>query len=355
MAIVGAAVIAAGCTSIGDGPARTTLSPAAPSTVLTTPKTESSTTTEMPPTTEVGYPVLLALPEIPLEELALIELQTWHYMDGGKTVVTQPDVPGIRILSPNGDADPVNALLLDYEGIELQPTAGFPHPGNLSARAVFRLKDGSSIAVAVEDATDRLVVAFDSWGVSPQDWNAPHALGYSRSFASAVAAVGNEAARTFPPDFTLPAAMPDDFSLTFAYGVTLRNVLDTASGLFTKDLVSERLGTVTTNLALTEEELASLYADLRQLDIGTYVGVFVPGSAAGSGHTPYVSYYLHVRACGQEKEIFWEDNSDSAERDAVALRTFFARIQAIIEGKPEYQELPQAKGGYAHLERVAAW
>jgi hypothetical protein len=330
LTVIGVGVATTGCDVTDDDRPLTTSCTVVPFTVLTTPKTEASTTTVVSPTTEAGSPVLLELPELPLDQLALIEVRTWHYTDDGKTVVALPGVPGIRILSPTGDADPVNSLLSQYESIELRPSEGFPQPGNLSARAVFRLKDGSSIEVLVEDGTNKLVVAFEGKGLAPEGWNTPHAFGCSSSFARTVAGIGDEAAREFPSGFTLPLAMPDDFSLTFAYGVRLRNVLDTASGLFTKDLGSERTGTVTADVALSEEALASLYTGLRRLDIGKYASVFQPDSTAGRGHVPFVSYYLHVRANGHEKEIVWEDKNDSTALDAVALRAFFGQIQALL-------------------------
>jgi hypothetical protein len=162
-----------------------------------------------------------------------------------------------------------------------------------------------------------------------------------------VASIGDAVSRAFPAGFALPTAMPDDFFMVLSYGVTLRNVLDTASGMFTKDLISGRMGTITTTLSLTSEELTAVYTDLRTIDIGDYAGAYHPQDTSGWVHTPSESYYLHVHAAGQEKEISWDDNDDSTAPDAVALRDLFKKIRAMIETKQEYQDLPPVKGGYA--------
>ena len=141
--------------------------------------------------------------------------------------------------------------------------------------------------------------------------------------------------------------MPDDFSLALAYGVTLRNVLDTAAGTFTKDLISSEIPTATTPLMLSAEELKTIYAELRKMDIASYAGLFQPKNTTGWQHTPFEAYYLRLRMAGQEKEISWDDEDDSTAPDAVALRDLLKKIRTIIEAKPEYKALPAAEGGYA--------
>jgi hypothetical protein len=312
--------------------------------VQTTPKTEPTSTTLTPPSTEAGYPVLTALPQIPIDDLALIEIQAWAYDQGGQTAWTPAGVPEVRMLSPNGDADAVNALLSAYEGIELRPLEGYPAPQDSAVHVVFRMMNGVTISVSVRDGLDRLVVASAPEGAR-EDSAAPSAVGRSQDFASAATGIGLTELRELSPGFSLPRAMPDDFSLLMAYGVTRRNVLDTASGLFTKDLICA--GTVSTGLSLTQEELAAVYADLRALDPGSYAGVFHPARTTDWGHTPCDSYYLHIRVAGHEKEISWKDEDDSTAPDAVALRDLLKKIKAMIEAKPEYQALPAAEGGYA--------
>jgi hypothetical protein len=331
------------CSSSGGSGSPTSTASLPPSTVQTTPKTES-TTTLTPPSTEAGYPVLTALPEIPIDQLALIEIQAWAYDQTGQTVLAPVSAPEVRMLSPNGDADAVNALLLAYEGIQLRPVEGYPAAESPTVHVVFRMVNGDTIQVSTQDGVDRVEVAAVPAHMTGES-AAPSAVGYSKDFVAAAADIGQAASREFSAGFALPRAMPDDFSLLVAYGVTQRNVLDTATGLFTKDLIVA--GSISTGLSLSREELAAVYADLRALDPGGYAGIFHPARTTDWVHTPCESYYLHIRVAGQDKEISWKDEDDSTAPDAVALRDLLKKIKAMIEAKPEYQALPPAEGGYA--------
>jgi hypothetical protein len=54
----------------------------------------------------------------------------------------------------------------------------------------------------------------------------------------------------------LPEQIPPDFGFTAAYGVDARNVLDTFTGTFTKDIINPNKPNPTVELRLTPEELA---------------------------------------------------------------------------------------------------
>ena len=65
------------------------------------------------------------------------------------------------------------------------------------------------------------------------------------------------------------------------------------------------------------------------------------------GVPPRYQYYLRLRAGGIEKEIRWDDTSLSNDPEAVALRDWFKWLQELIYEKPEYEALPDFRGGYA--------
>jgi hypothetical protein len=335
-----AALGLAGCGTAGTSAAESSV----PATEVVSPSTtQTSPTTTSTPTTAPGYPVLSELPRIALEDLALVEIRNYD----AQALNTPPS----RILSPVGDADMVKALLTAYAATVLKPEAGFPqldqNPLYGFMSVVLHLNDGSYVHLEVGREQGLVVVGHQAKELTPQDSASPSAVGYSPDLAPLAESIAQASSQNFSSGFALPQTMPEDFALVLAYGVTLRNVLDTAAGTFTKDLISSEVPTATTALMLSAEELKTIYAELRKIDIAGYAGLFHPKDTTGWRHTPFEAYYLHMRVAGQEKEISWEDEDDSAAPDAVALRDLFKRIRAMIEAKPEYKSLPAAEGGYA--------
>lgn len=147
---------------------------------------------------------------------------------------------------------------------------------------------------------------------------------------------------TTTPTPSLPETMPDDFSFVLDYGVNGKNQLDTRKGTYTKDLILNPA--VTTSLALSQTEKTEIYNMMQEIDILSYPDEFVPES---SHHvTPYQSYHLTISYNGQEKSIFWADESVATTVEATKLREIFMRIHEIVTNKDEYQALPEASGGY---------
>jgi hypothetical protein len=335
-----AALGLAGCGAEGTSAAQSSV----PATeVVSSSTTQTSPTTISTPTTVPGYPVLSELPQIALADLALVEIQNYD----AKAL----NAPPVRILSPVGDADVVRALLTAYAATVLKPEAGFPqldqNPLYGFMSVVLHLNDGSYVHLEVGREQGLVVVGYQAKGLTPEGAASPSAVGYSPDLAPLAESIAEASACDFSPGFELSPTMPEDFALVLAYGVTLRNVLDTAAGTFTKDLISSQIPTATTALVLSAEELKTIYAELRRIDIAGYPALFHPKDTTGWRHTPFEAYYLRLRVAGQEKEISWEDEDDSAAPDAVALRDLLKSIRAMIEAKPEYQSLPAAEGGYA--------
>jgi hypothetical protein len=148
----------------------------------------------------------------------------------------------------------------------------------------------------------------------------------------------------------LPRQMPSDFGFTAAYGVQARNVLDTFTGTFTKDIINPNKPNPTVELRLTHEELATLYQGLVDISILDYPAVFRPEQEDESGVFPWIephdTYLLTIRAAGGEKHIFWEAGYQGGLPRATALRDWFTKLEQIIEAKPEYQAMPPIEGGY---------
>ena len=140
----------------------------------------------------------------------------------------------------------------------------------------------------------------------------------------------------------LPTSKPVNFNFVFNYGVGAKNQLDTFKGQFTKDMVMDP--SITTGLKLSDEDMDTIYSELRKINILGYPENFKPKGFTES--TPYITYNFSITANGIEKKITWFDKNDSITEEAVQLRELFYKIKGIIESTDEYKKLPDAKPGY---------
>ena len=140
-----------------------------------------------------------------------------------------------------------------------------------------------------------------------------------------------------------------DFNFIFKYGAGAepRNVLDTFSRTFTKDMVSEPA--ITINLALSPQELDKIYQDMQKIDLPDYPDVFsviVPSGSIATMVTPNLRYYFKVSYDTQAKELSWDDKIRNDDAQATRLRQFFSSIVTLIESKEEVKEMPRPTSGY---------
>lgn len=144
----------------------------------------------------------------------------------------------------------------------------------------------------------------------------------------------------------MPKEMPSDFGFVIKYGIGAKNELDTFNGRFTKDLITA--GTATTELKLSQEEMARIYEEMRKMNIMSYPEEFKPGaiSLIQSSVAPYQTYYFKVSYSGKIKEIRWQDENLANTASARDLRNLSVMINAMVEKKVEFKQLPPAVGGY---------
>ncbi len=142
---------------------------------------------------------------------------------------------------------------------------------------------------------------------------------------------------------TGPAAR--DVDLILKYGVAARNELNTFNDTFTKDLILD--GTITTRLVLAPADFDSIEAHLLAIGLFDYPDTFVvPTGDTVVSITPYESYFLKLRRGSQWKQVYWEDSIISSDLQAAELREALTYIRKLVESKPEYKQLPRARGGY---------
>ena len=140
----------------------------------------------------------------------------------------------------------------------------------------------------------------------------------------------------------LPPSKPVNFNFVFSYGVGAKNQLDTSKGQFTKDMVMDP--SITADLKLSDENMDTIYSELRKINILGYPENFKPKGFTES--TPYITYNFSITANGIEKKITWLDKDFSHTKEAVQLRELFYKIKDMIESTEEYKKLPTAKPGY---------
>ena len=135
------------------------------------------------------------------------------------------------------------------------------------------------------------------------------------------------------------------FDLQLKYGILARNELNTFDNTVTKDLIVD--GQATTRLVLSVKDLDTLESRFVAIDINSYPDTFVVQTGdTVCTITPYVTYSMKIRMGSTWKEVFWEDSILSSDPRATRLRQVLAFVQNLIESKPEYQQLPPARGGY---------
>jgi len=138
--------------------------------------------------------------------------------------------------------------------------------------------------------------------------------------------------------------------LVFSYGVGARNVLDTFSKTFTKDMIGDP--PITIRMWLTEEEINRIERKLDEVGffgnspLTLYHIPDVGGVSTIQSH--YSICYLKVQYGTHVKEWSWIDQYVSPKTEAKEnLDELSDLIQSIIMAKPEYQKLPEPRGGYA--------
>ena len=134
--------------------------------------------------------------------------------------------------------------------------------------------------------------------------------------------------------------------IVFRYGVGAKNILDTYTGTFTKDMIVDP--PVTIKMVLTEEDLLRIETKLEELDfLSQSDWDLLPHGSTSGDRTPFSTYYLKVSFKGVTRELQWNDSnllSDDFKGPAVEVVKL---LWSIIEAKPEYKSLPQPRGGYA--------
>jgi hypothetical protein len=139
-----------------------------------------------------------------------------------------------------------------------------------------------------------------------------------------------------------------DFNIMLRFGVGGRNELNTFENTYTKDLILD--GTITVSLVLSDIELDSIEYKLVQSGFFTYPDTFVVNAKDSLfvSLDPHPSYFFRVKHQSTVKTLYWDDSivpfiTDIRRKN---LQDIVAFISNIVGRKPEFLNLPPARGGY---------
>ena len=135
--------------------------------------------------------------------------------------------------------------------------------------------------------------------------------------------------------------MTDDFNFIAIYGIMERNTINTFNNTFTKILDWEKDTIV--NFTLSSKQKEEIYKKIKKYRLDEYPSNFSPKSNKSIQPSP--TYYLKFRTGGIVKEIMWEKNVNSKEKEAKHLRLVFEIIENIINEEKSICDLPSDKRG----------
>lgn len=137
-----------------------------------------------------------------------------------------------------------------------------------------------------------------------------------------------------------------DFNLKLRYGIAARNELNTFQNTYTKDLILD--GTITARFVLSDAELQEIKRKMIEIDFFSYPETFsvLRTDTIVVSIEPHATYDFELKYNASIKRLHWDDGIITNDQRATRLRDLIRLIQNIIEAKPEYRQLPPARGGY---------
>lgn len=150
---------------------------------------------------------------------------------------------------------------------------------------------------------------------------------------------------TSPPSDTIRVAHSGRYiDILFDFGVGAKNRLDTARGIFIKDMVMDP--PLTLDLTLTKKEREEVLARAKEIgffDLPRVVRPRIPYSAV----TPCGSYHLKIRAGNKTHEVSW-NGCVGWKNDPLmdSLNEIRLMILKMIMSKEAYKRSPEPRGFY---------
>ncbi|MBS7528770.1 hypothetical protein KHM83_19060 [Fusibacter paucivorans] len=151
----------------------------------------------------------------------------------------------------------------------------------------------------------------------------------------------------------MPEIMPDDFTVTFQYGVDQASQfsgIDTENETLQRDLVLD--GLAIGHFTPDKEFLENIYNQLYEAQILTYPETFNPPYQDNptAGVTKFVTpsnvYDLNIAYDNVSHHVYWHDENASTAEKAVRLHEALHEIIQSIEALDAFKALGEPNGGY---------
>lgn len=153
-------------------------------------------------------------------------------------------------------------------------------------------------------------------------------------------------------EFIPVVTVPEDFDISFTFGIELDNVYDTYNNIFKKDMVSE--DDISIYFEPSDEDLSRIYAKILELDLTSIEKKMTSSVLTKTGTVTSVSplnrynikitmngetYYIN----GDATAVYYKTESDEANR----FCRFTEFMTELYYNTPEYKSLPAAVGAYS--------
>jgi hypothetical protein len=142
--------------------------------------------------------------------------------------------------------------------------------------------------------------------------------------------------------------LPADLSIHFEFGLCWRDVVDTRSDRYVRDLATEPGATRTVRLQLSEvqrRQLVSWVDDSRFWDLPSTIDASVDKDGAIRERIPSETYLIDVQRSGMRHVVEFRDSGDATSDNVVRIRTLAERLKQFFTGLPQVKRLPKPAVG----------
>ena len=144
------------------------------------------------------------------------------------------------------------------------------------------------------------------------------------------------------------AGVPEDFAFSLTWGVYGGSSYDSKTGRLVKTTDATNPEEYETELALSEEDLQTVYGLVSALPLAEYPDEYDPHP--GRSSSPPETVILYVRMNGREKavacrEIAWNEAGGDAK--SRAFLSAVREIERLLTASPEWKALPEYERVYS--------
>jgi len=142
--------------------------------------------------------------------------------------------------------------------------------------------------------------------------------------------------------------VPDDFAIHFEFGLCWRDIVDTRSDRYIRDLATAPGATRTVPLRLSDaqrRQLVAWVAESRFFELP----VELDSSEAKNGtileRIPSESFVIDIRRSGVRHQVKFDDTGDSTSDAVLRVRTLVQRLKQFFTELPQVKRLPEPAVG----------